>query len=281
MDRVLVDHAGVTFRAKGRCMYPTIRAGDVLRIQSRAVADVAIGDIAVFRRATYLLAHRVIGKGAHEGRAYIVTRPDGASESSDGPTFDENLLGTVTAIERRGKPVSLQPTVYPWLLRRYFDLRLTLMHLAERRRPWCADALARIQDSPLYRRLAGLWLTVMQPRLEYTVRLPIAAFGNSIYRRVAPESFDLRTDWRGRPIERWTLTLHMNGQRDPAAWTTLVRNAGTWSVEDSFLRPRYRGTNLDHMLMGRVEAILGRECVSQQREGQAERDPSSSYVASY
>ena len=120
LDHMRLVRNGVRYRAKGRCMYPTIRAGDVLRVQTCAAANVSIGDIAVFRRINYLFAHRVIGKGALEDRVYILTRPDGIDEGSDGRTFDETLVGIVSSIERKGKPVPLKPVVYSWPVRRYF-----------------------------------------------------------------------------------------------------------------------------------------------------------------
>jgi hypothetical protein len=276
MDHMRVVRNGVTYRAKGRCMYPTIRAGDVLRVQSCAAANVSIGDIAVFRRINYLFAHRVIEKGAIEDRAYILTRPDGVREGTDGRTFDETLVGIVSSIERKGKPAPLQPVVYPLLVRRYFDLRLALMHLAWLWLSWWPDALTRVQDSPLYRCIAGLWLILMRPRIKYTVRLPVDVLDNNVYRPVAPENFDLRKDWRGRPIERWILTIHMNGQRDPAASITMLKTAAkTWSVADSFFQPRYRGMDLVRVLMRQVEIILRRNHVSQHLDVQSEGGLSS------
>lgn len=91
-------------------MYPTVRPGDVLRIQPRRAAEVAVGEIAVCRTSAYLFSHRVIAKGERGGRAYIVTRPDRSRVGSDAPTFDENLLGAVVSITRAGKPAPLMPT---------------------------------------------------------------------------------------------------------------------------------------------------------------------------
>jgi len=76
MGRVLADRDGVTFRAQGTCMYPNVRPGDVLRIRSRAAAQVNISDLAVCRGNGFLFSHRVIAKGERDGRAFIVTRPD-------------------------------------------------------------------------------------------------------------------------------------------------------------------------------------------------------------
>lgn len=257
MGRVLADCDGVTFRAKGTCMYPTIRAGDVLRIQSRAAAEVSVGDIAVCRRPPYLLSHRVIDKGVHEGRAYIVTRHDRACEGSDGPTFDEDLLGVVTSLERRGKRVPLQPTAYSWPVRRYHALCLALIEGMSMARYWGTDVLARMQNNSLYRRIARGWLVPAGPRISYTVRLPMPGLGDAVYRELSPEMFDVRMDWRGRRIERWTLTLHLNGKRRPAAWATFARDAAQgWHVDELFVSVLYRGAGLDEDLLRRADAIL-------------------------
>lgn len=280
LDRLLVNHAGLTFRARGKCMYPTVRAGDVLRAQSCAIADVSIGDIAVFRRPSnpyYLFAHRIVGKGEHEGRPYIVTRPDGLRKGSDGPTFDENLLGIVSSIKRRNRSVPLQPVVYSRIMRGYLGVRILLMRYAWLF-SWCAGALVRIQDSALYRHVAGRWFVLRRPHMKYTVCLPMVSLGNAVCRQVAPEDFDLRKCWRGRPIERWTLTLHINNQRDAAARVTLIKSAGeTWAVDELYIRHRYRGSNLYRMLMCQVEDILRRQRFSQQLDEQGE-DGMSSYA---
>ena len=132
IGRVLADRDGVTFRAQGTRMYPTVRPGDVLRIRSRLAADVVVGDIAVCRAPDFLFSHRVIDKGLRDGRPFVVTRADRSHEGSDAPTFDENLLGVVIGIERHGKRVPVQPAEHPWLVRRYHAVRLALIEAAPR-----------------------------------------------------------------------------------------------------------------------------------------------------
>ncbi len=259
VGQVLADRGGVTFRAKGTCMYPTIRAGDVLRIQSCRLVDLAVGDIAVCRRLTFLFSHRIIETGLQDGRAYILTRPDGGG--CDPPTFAEDLMGVVVAIERKGKPVSLQPAEYPWLVRRYFALYLAGREIVSLALPRWAERLARVQESDFYRHIARGWLALVRPRVSYTVRLPMPGLGNAVYRELSLESFDPRTDWRGRPLERWTLTLHLNGARQPAAWSTFARGpAGEWCNKESFISPLYRGTGLDEIMLRQADAILLQGC---------------------
>ena len=241
-------------------MYPTVRPGDVLHIQSRAAAEVAVGDIAVCRAPNFLFSHRVIAKSGRDGRSCIITRPDRLHDGSDPPTFDENLLGVVDTITRNGKPVPLQPAAYSWLVRRYYAAYLALISAEQRGRALLVTALAHLQNKGLYRSIARWLFALKRPRVSYTVHLPLnAQFGDSVHRRVESDEFDVRMEWKGRPVERWTLALHLNGARQPAAWATLVRGGGnSWRVEESYVRVRYRGAGFEDALLSQAEKILAK-----------------------
>jgi hypothetical protein len=260
LGKSLADRDGTVFRVKGRCMYPTVRAGDVLRIQSRAAVEVSVGDIAVCRRPGYMIGHRVISKGEKEGRAYIVTRPDCTLDGSDGPTFDEDLLGVVVAIERRGNAVPLQPVNYPWLVRACLTLRLELLTALSQARAWLAGVLAKVQDSRVYRYIARGFLMLSRPRISYSVRLPMPVLGDAVYRQMTVEAFDVRMDWRGRPVERWSLIMHLNDHSQPAAWMTFAHDAAnSWHARESFVRPCFRGAGLEEALERKAATIMLRE----------------------
>lgn len=86
------------------------------------------------------------------------------------------------------------------------------------------------------------------------------ALGDAVYRQLSPETFSVQKDWRGRPVQRWTLLLHLNGSHTPAAWLTLTRDAsGQWLVDESFVSARYGGAGLDAMLQSKACAILQRD----------------------
>lgn len=260
IGRALADRDGITFRVWGACMYPTVRQGDVVKIQSRAAGDVSVGDIAVCRGEGFLFGHRVVGKGRRDGRDYVITRPDRANEGSDGPTFNEDLLGIVIAIERRGKPVPLRPARHPWLVRRYYAARLILTDTKQRLRLWLVRILARVQDMSPYGTIARCCFSLLRPRISYTVRVLLnRTLGDAVYRPFAPDDFDPSMEWKGRIIDRWTLALHMNDGRDPAAWTTFARAAGdVWGIEESHVRLRYRGMGLDDALQRQAAKIIVR-----------------------
>ena len=260
IGRVLAERDGVTFRAQGTCMYPTVRPGDVLTIKPRPVADIAVGNIAVCRTPDYLFSHRVIEKGEYEGSAYIITRPDRSRHGNDGPTFDENLLGVVVAIKRNGNQVPLVPTNYSRFIRYYYKKRLDLIELKERLKLRLPELLLHTDISVFYRPIVRIWFILVRPRLTYVVQVPLnATLGDAVFHRLELDAFNPEEIVNGRKIMRWTIALLFNEGREPAAWVTFLRGEDdTWRVADSHVRLRYRGAGLDSMLTMQAKKILAR-----------------------
>ncbi|MGA2781888.1 MAG: hypothetical protein ABSF13_08215 [Smithella sp.] len=258
IGRVLAERDGVTFTAQGTCMYPTVRPRDVLTIKPRPAADIVVGDIAVCRAPDYLFSHRVIDKGEHEGRTYIITRPDRSRYGNDGKTFDENLLGVVVAIKRNGKKVPLVPTHYPRLVRYYYKKRFVLIEAKECLKLRLAELLVHTDTSVFYRLTVRTWFMLTRPCLTYVVQIPLnATLGDTVSRRLEPDAFDPETAVDGRKIMRWTITAHLNGGRKPAAWVAFARDeADTWRVAESHVRLRYRGAGLEEALWQKAEKIF-------------------------
>lgn len=263
IGKALADRGRVLFRAQGTCMYPLVRPGDVLHLASRTVDEIAVGDIAVCRRPGYLFAHRAIGKGTHDGKPYVLTRPDRVQRGGDGPSFDEDVLGIVACIERRGRRVPTHLRRPSWLQRRVMSVRLAAIEAGQSLRSRAIAALTRLQRSALYRSLARALLSVSRTRASYVVRLPFGSkWGNDIYRPLTPEEFDVSTMiWQGRPVDRWILALHLAGQRQPAAWASFVLRPPNcpepgWRMQDMHVRVRYRGGGLDTDLRSKAVQIL-------------------------
>lgn len=270
LGRVLADRGKVTFRAQGMCMFPCVQLGDLLHIESRTIEQVQVGDIAVFRRDASLFGHRIIAKGTREGNLYIVTRPDRTKQGDDGPTYGDDMLGVVTAIERRGARMPL----HPQSLRGIASLRAAgwewwnwdaCPHLIER--------IAALQHRASYRRITSAWWSVARLRISFIVRVPLnASQSHDLYRELSPTAFDVsQSSWQGKPVMRWMLALHLNGARPPAASATInwhpegcPRGAG-WRVDEMQMRARYRGAGLDEAIIAQAEAILARSGMTLQR----------------
>jgi signal peptidase I len=88
----------------GRSMIPSIYPGDLLTIRSVQPSNARCGDIVLHLRAGRFCVHRVTRQWQERGRLMFVTWGDAAARQD--PPFEENLLlGRVTAIVRRGRPV--------------------------------------------------------------------------------------------------------------------------------------------------------------------------------
>jgi hypothetical protein len=101
LRETLIRKKIIKFHAQGMCMYPCVRPGDCLHIEYKKPEAMAIGDIAVYRRGNNLFGHRVIEKGYQDNCGYILTRPDTVSKGSDGPIFNQDIVGVVINIERK------------------------------------------------------------------------------------------------------------------------------------------------------------------------------------
>jgi hypothetical protein len=102
---VLQSTGELRLRASGISMLPTLWPGDGLTIQSHSFEEVQPGDLVLYARGGRFFIHRVTRKcGSGEG-TFLITRGDCMSEE-DPPVKTRDLLGTVTAIHRRGSRIT-------------------------------------------------------------------------------------------------------------------------------------------------------------------------------
>ena len=92
-------------------MYPLFKKGDFIFIEPVDIKHVSVGDIIVCRRGRRMAAHRLIKICRDSGRKILVTKGDTFSEF-DEPVYSENVLGRITAIERRGRHISINRGLY-------------------------------------------------------------------------------------------------------------------------------------------------------------------------
>lgn len=98
----------VRFRAAGVSMLPTLIPGDFVRVESAALADIALGDVVLHRRGDSLFLHRVIElrPGSVQTRGDSMVSPD--------PVSDGELLGKLVSIERNGETKSVSSRLSPF-----------------------------------------------------------------------------------------------------------------------------------------------------------------------
>jgi signal peptidase I len=117
----------------GRSMIPSIYPGDVLTIRAEQRSAARCGDIVLHLREGRFCVHRVTRTWQERGRLMFATWGDAAARQD--PPFDENqLLGRVTAIIRRGIPVQFE---------QMDTLRMRFLRRAVRKSEAAATALLR------------------------------------------------------------------------------------------------------------------------------------------
>jgi len=102
---VLASFGEARLPVNGFSMFPCMRPGDLLEIR-RANGPIPIGEVVVFERHGHLVVHRVI----RQSDACLITQGDRLYHP-DEPVPIAEILGCVTAIERRGK--CLTPKLTP------------------------------------------------------------------------------------------------------------------------------------------------------------------------
>ena len=112
--------------AVGESMSPCIKKGDPLVVKPIAFEEVRIGEIVAYRKEeshSVLTTHRVVQKGNHGDRPYLMTKGD-RNLYRDFPLSPQDVLGKVVGIERKGQLISLETPFYR--LRGYLMARLSL-----------------------------------------------------------------------------------------------------------------------------------------------------------
>jgi len=263
LGKILADRKATTFRAQGYCMYPLIRPGNILHIVSKTVKEVKVGDIAVCRREGFLFGHRTIEKRTHSGKPCIITRTDNSKQGNDGPTFEKDLLGIVSSIDRQGRRIATARKHYSQLAKCIISAHLKLISYGFTLKQRTISTLSRLQQNPWYRRTVRPFVTATASRRSFTVELPFAGkWKTGLFHPIPAGKFDIAsTTWQGHSVDKWRLTLSFNGKSHPAAQASFVLRPpecpfSGWWLEDLQVRVRYQGADFEKELISMAEEIL-------------------------
>jgi hypothetical protein len=262
IGKAIAARGRLTMKAAGTCMYPNVRQGDYLLIAPASADELTAGDIAICRKPSYMFAHRVVDKGRdEEGRPYIITRADRNQTGNDGKTYDENLLGRVARIERKGELVPIASQEYSLAERLFHEAVLNIKLFMNELKFGLAGT---VQDMCLYKSLGRIWWMFATGHAEYSVHIPLNPGNSRLFeKKIRIDDFDgeyIQLQG-GKHIDIWKLVMSLKGQIHPAASLKLIRSpegcvkAGWW-VDDMQIRLRYRGTSIEKALIEKVEGIL-------------------------
>ncbi|NTU52715.1 MAG: hypothetical protein HGA97_03245 [Chlorobiaceae bacterium] len=255
------------FTAKGTCMYPCLKQGDVLYVDPCSIESAQVGDIAVIRSHGILNGHRIISKGFDDALgAFIVTRPDRNRYDSDAPTYQDGLLGIVSGAERKGKRIQLHPLKLSWLDLLKIELWERMLWQAK---PAIVRFLNPVQQFMPYRAIASLYLRVRYPEPVISVHVPLKPMQQSDFFQVIPAAdFNLTTvQQKGRAVVEWSVQFEFR-KKVPAASVTFVHRpdgcpeGSGWYRLHSWSRIRYRGAGLESRLVDEAQRIFQRSGAS-------------------
>jgi signal peptidase I len=138
LSKKLLDHGALLrFQAHGRSMYPFIKNGDIIIIESRNGSSVSTGDIIFYRRPDgSTTAHRLVQIKSREDSMILITKGD-AMKYADPPVSDKQVMGRVIVIEGQRKKLRLNGwpgrffgKVTAWLARgRYPNQRRVIRYI--------------------------------------------------------------------------------------------------------------------------------------------------------
>jgi signal peptidase I len=261
LGKLFVEKKMVKFHSEGTCMYPYVRPGDVLHLESRSIQEIKIGEIAVFRRFNRLLAHRVIEKGNDNGSAFIITKPDTASFGNDGSVFDKEILGIVSKVERRGRLLTTQKRDYGLFKRAGLDISLFGYYSKRYLCQKIVYLITLIQQLPVYCLIARQVLYKNKTNISFSSRLPL---NNDITKHfeatVTPEELiQMNSSFDGSRMLRWDLVMKVDAKQ--AASISLVYRPKDcffpgWWVSDFCLKIKYRRTHIQERLIKQLDEIL-------------------------
>jgi signal peptidase I len=117
----------IRFCATGQSMKPTIRDGETIIIEPVEAEKIQRGDIILYRTRRGVIAHRVANtQWDDNGQPRFILRGDSAA-SYDQPIAASDILGRVTAVERRGRLINLSGNqAKRWSMIRVFLYKLRL-----------------------------------------------------------------------------------------------------------------------------------------------------------
>jgi len=267
LGRELAARGKLKFVASGMCMYPALRPGDVLSVAPRAAAKLAVGELLIFRRGARIVCHRTVEVGQKQGRIFVVTQQDRSSMPDNEVVWGEDVIGIVSSAERHGRRVCLDVMrERPGVVRRgLLATKLRTIECETHLRSAAITALGRLQSQPAYGDVVRGLVAKRLARVEYRVRLPLAAGrSRTLFRELSVEEAvngGLAEVAAHPDGVHWTLAATLPPDDRPIG---LVTYAGRppecpfpgWSREGEFVRARYRGSGLEQRLIAQATRVL-------------------------
>jgi hypothetical protein len=261
LKEILLKKKMINFSAQGFCMYPCIRPTDKLHIELKKAEQIKIGEVAVYCRHNLLFAHRTIGKGNEHGLNYIVTRPDTAKSGDDGPSFDDNIVGVVSSIERKGRILSVEIKTSSLIKEFYLKIFFTILKLKQIVVKVCLYLLAFLQLFSVGRKVFKLFFKNTED-LRFSISVPLNNNINSLFNTSISddELIELNHQESEDKILKWAVVLNAGSRL--AAYLSFVRKPETcpfagWWLAEAKISPQCRAGGVQEKIWQKADELLG------------------------
>jgi|ERR1700674_3784910 len=142
----------ISLLVHGTSMQPWVRPKDIAMIRQISMENVRCGDVVLFRREKLLFVHRIVEKRGSLNAAQLFSKGD-AHPTSDGVVQEQELLGRVMRIYRKGRRIDLDAP-------RQLALGLFISQLSLHSRFWYSAAkFAAVVTRPVRRVINALHIS--------------------------------------------------------------------------------------------------------------------------
>ncbi|HNW38873.1 MAG TPA: hypothetical protein PKI44_00395 [Candidatus Omnitrophota bacterium] len=260
LKEVLLENKTGSFSVQGFCMYPCLRPADKLYISGKNAEQVKIGEIAVYRRNNRLFAHRTVSKG-HDGKLnYIITRADTVKCGNDGRIFDENLVGVVSAIERKGRILGTESNPQSAVIELYLKIFLGIRKFMRAVKIICLYGLAFLQQFTACRKFFRLFIKIPKD-MRLSIKVPLNNNLNSLFDVSIPAE-ELITFTQGKnkdEILKWKIILN-TGPRIMAGISFIhkpeICSFAGWWVAEAKISPQCWGLEAEEKMWEKSDNLL-------------------------
>lgn len=237
-------------------MLPCICPGDMLTVVPKKMTDILQGDIVVFRRGNALFSHRTVFTGSENGIPYIVTRADNTETEDDGKIFEENVIGVVSRIQRKGRDVPQTKRSGSFTGRFLRFLLAVKYRLQARWRFYLASIFS------LFRRFEAcrFFLSFGRPA-DYSLRVDIQfpVESSRFMRKMSPEDFTRYYPSVEKSLKKLKIVAYAENTQIGRISLVHQNHSGLfsgWWIVGTDLKLRYQGTDVERRFWMHVKRLF-------------------------
>ncbi len=259
---ILLENKQLYLKSFGTCMYPVIKPGDVLRVDPKVIEQISIGDIVVFRLDSSLFAHRAVHKGSDNTSNYIVTRSDNSDSGTDAIIYNDDILGIVSMVERRGKNIKIHEKINRSSYKFFWNTLLSWHNFKHKIYQKIFFFVLFLQQFQIYTRISRLIFPHFQKSFDFVVSVPLDVKGTGrFYRKYSfRETAVLKKKFKARQINHWMITSTHNS-KSIATLSFIVHPLNSsftlWWISGFKIKTKYRGSGVENLLFEKADKIFG------------------------